>query len=79
LPALLRAARLLKKAHRARLLTPVTVKPARSRRELAERPFDLAQCAQESGWSAEDLWRAEIKRRERALRAREKREAKASA
>ena len=36
------------------------------------------QFAQEEGWSAEDLLRGEIKRRERALRAKEKREAKPS-
>jgi len=78
LPALLRAAKLVKKAHKARLLEPISTKPARTRRELAERLFALAQFAQEEGWSAEDLLRGEIKRRERALRAKEKREAKPS-
>jgi hypothetical protein len=76
LPALLRAAKLVKKAHKARLLEPVSAKPARTRRDLAERLFALAQFAQEEGWSAEDLLRGEIKRRERALRAKEKRAAK---
>ena len=46
-------------------------KPARTKRELAERLFALAQFAQEQGWSAEELLRGEIKRRERALRAKE--------
>ena len=73
LPALLRAAKLVKKAHKAKLLAPLSAKPARTRRQLAERLFALAQFAQEAGWSAEDLLRGEIKRRERALRAKEKR------
>jgi uncharacterized protein YabN with tetrapyrrole methylase and pyrophosphatase domain len=76
MPALLRAAKLVKKAHKAKLLTPASAKPARTKRALAERLFALAQFAQEAGWSAEDLLRREVKRRERALRAREKREAK---
>jgi uncharacterized protein YabN with tetrapyrrole methylase and pyrophosphatase domain len=79
LPALLRVAKLVKKAHKAKLLTPVSAKPVRTKRELAERLFALAQFAQESGWSAEELLRAESQRRERALRAKEKREAKPSA
>jgi len=76
LPALLRAAKLVKKAHKARLLAPVSGRPARTKRELAERLFALAQFAQDEGWSAEDLLRSEIKRRERALRAKEKHEAR---
>src|ERR1039458_5376496 len=64
LPALLQAAKLVKKAHKARLLTPVSAKPARNKKQLAELLFALAQFAQEAGWSAEDLLRAEIKRRE---------------
>jgi len=76
MPALLRAAKLVKKAHKAKLLTLASAKPARTKRALAERLFALAQFAQEAGWSAEDLLRREVKRRERALRAREKREAK---
>ena len=69
----------MKKAHKAKLLTPVSAKPVRTKRELAERLFALAQFAQESGWSAEELLRTESQRRERALRAKEKREAKPSA
>ena len=72
LPALLRAAKLVKKAHKAKLLPVLARKPARAKRELAERLFCLAQFAQERGWSAEELLRAETKRRERALRAKEK-------
>ena len=78
LPALLRAAKLVKKAHKATLLKVVPNRPALTKRALAERLFELAQFAQERGWSAEDLLRGEIKRRERALRAREKRQAKQS-
>ena len=72
LPALLRAAKLVKKAHKAKLLAAPKQTGAH-KRELAERLFVLAQFAQEAGWSAEDLLRAEIKRRERVLRAKEKR------
>src|ERR1039458_3534292 len=79
LRALLQVGKLVKKAHKAKLLTPVSAKPVRTKRELAERLFALAQFAQESGWSAEELLRAESQRRERALRAKEKREAKPSA
>ena len=74
LPALLRAAKLVKKAHKAKLMTSARPRPVRTRRELAERLFTLAQFAQEQGWSAEDLLRREIKRRERMLRAEEKRQ-----
>jgi uncharacterized protein YabN with tetrapyrrole methylase and pyrophosphatase domain len=75
MPALLQAAKLVNKAHKAKLLAPVPAKPVRTKRELAERLFALAQFAQENGWSAEELLRAEIKCRERALRAKEKSEA----
>ena len=78
LPALLWAGKLVKKAHKAKLLAPVPGKPARTRKEVAERLFALAQFAQEQGWSAEDLLRSETKKRERALREKEKREAKPS-
>ena len=74
LPALLQAAKLVKKAHKAKLLTPVSAKPARTKRALAEQLFALARFAKEAGWSAEDLLRREIKRRERALRAKEERQ-----
>jgi len=76
LPSLMQAEKLVKKAHKAGLLAPVSAKPARTRRALAERLFALAQFAQEAGWSAEELLRSEIQRRERLLRAKEKRRAK---
>ena len=73
MPALLRAAKLVKKAHKAKLLKARARRGAMTKRQMAERLFALAQLAQERGWSAEDLLRHEIKRRERALRAAEKR------
>ncbi len=76
LPALLQAAKLVKKAHKARLLRPVRSKPVRTKRELGQRLFALAQFAQERGWSAEDLLRSEIQRHERALRTMEKLQAR---
>ena len=76
LPALLWCGKLVKKAHRAKLLAAAAATPARTRQEVAEKLFALAQFAQEQGWSAEDLLRSEGKRRERALREKEKREAK---
>jgi len=79
MPALLRVAKLVKKAHKAKLLAPLSAKPARTKQALAEQLFALAQFAQEEGWSAEELLRGEIQRRERALRAKEKRAAKPSA
>ena len=76
LPALLRAAKLVRKAHKAKLLPVTSRKPVRTRREMAETLFALAQFAHEQGWSAEDLLRGEIKRREKALRRVEKRKAR---
>ena len=73
MPALLRAAKLVKKAHKAKLLAAPTRQAAMTKKQVAERLFALAQLAQERGWSAEDLLRHEIKRRERALRLGEKR------
>jgi XTP/dITP diphosphohydrolase len=78
LPALLWAGKLVKKAHKAKLLAAAPGKPARTRKEVAERLFALAQYAQEQSWSPEDLLRSECKKRERALREKEKREAKPS-
>ncbi|HOX59615.1 MAG TPA: MazG family protein [Candidatus Paceibacterota bacterium] len=75
LPALLRAAKLVRKARKARLLDAAAAKPVRTKSELAEELFVLAQFAQERGWSAEDLLRSEIQRRERAYRRIEQRRA----
>jgi XTP/dITP diphosphohydrolase len=78
LPALLWAEKLVRKAHKAKLLAGAPGKPAHTKKELAERLFALAQFAQEQGWSAEDLLHREAKRREQALRLKEKREARSS-
>jgi MazG family protein len=73
MPALLQAAKLVKKAHKAKLMATLPRQPAATRKQIAERLFALAQLAQERGWSAEELLRGEIKKRERALRSAEKR------
>ncbi|HEY1660915.1 MAG TPA: nucleoside triphosphate pyrophosphohydrolase [Verrucomicrobiae bacterium] len=70
LPALLRAEKLVKKARKAGLL-PNGKSPA-SKAKLAEKLFELTESAQARGWSAEELLGNETKKRERALRKREK-------
>jgi uncharacterized protein YabN with tetrapyrrole methylase and pyrophosphatase domain len=72
LPALLRAEKLVKKAKRARLMTPATGKKKIDRQRLGKTLFELAQYAQARGWSAEELLRAETHRQERSLRKQEK-------
>ena len=76
LPALLQAAKLVKRAHKAKLMAAAPDKSVRTKKELAKRLFALARFAEERGWSAEDCLRSEIKRHERLLRAKEKRQAK---
>ncbi len=72
LPALMRAEKLMKKARKAGLPV-VPASAARSARSaLAGKLFDLAQQAQQKGWSAETLLRAEIQRRERIWRKSER-------
>jgi MazG family protein len=70
LPALLRAEKLVKKARKAKLITPESKKVSRAR--ITEELFALAAAAQAQGWSAEELLSAEIKRRERELRNKER-------
>ncbi len=74
LPALMRAHELVKKARRAKI-TAEPKKARVSKTALARQLFDLAEAAQAKGWNAEALLRAETKRRERALRRREKEKA----
>jgi len=74
LPALLRAEKLLKKAHKAGLIAPgapVGGHKAASKRALARALFALAAQAQARGWSAEGLLRAETRKHERAWRRKE--------
>lgn len=73
LPALLKAEKLVKKARKAKLTTSARKKVSRA--ELARQLYELAEIAQHQGWSAEELLAAEVKRRERAFRQREKRSA----
>lgn len=74
LPALMRAEKLVKKARKSKLFEKPSVK-MRNKTALARQLFDLAAYAQQRGWSAEELLRAEIQRREKALRTREARRA----
>ena len=76
LPALLRAEKLVKKARKAKLTTDNKKAKRISKTKLAEELFELAAYAQAQGWHAEDLLRGEIKKRERALRKLESRQAK---
>ena len=69
LPALMRAEKLVKKARKAKLLD--SAKSSLTKRAIAGQLFALAQDAQDNGWSAEDLLRTEIKKRERILRRKE--------
>jgi uncharacterized protein YabN with tetrapyrrole methylase and pyrophosphatase domain len=71
LPALLRAEKLLKKARRAKLDTGLNPKRSLTARALGRELFVLAAYAQQRGWSAEDLLRAETAKRERVFRKRE--------
>jgi uncharacterized protein YabN with tetrapyrrole methylase and pyrophosphatase domain len=72
LPSLMRAEKLVKKARKAKLL-PDEPKPKATRQSIAEALFTLTAQAQFQGWSAEGLLRAEIQKRERALRKQEAR------
>jgi MazG family protein len=73
LPALMRAEKLVKKARKAKLLKEsVTRATPGGKGVLGRRLFDLAKLAQSRGWSAEELLRAEIDRRETDLRRRER-------
>lgn len=72
LPALLRAEKLVKKARKAKVLADgKQTNGALTKKQLAEKLFVLAQFAQEQGWSAEDLLRSEIQKREREFRRKE--------
>jgi uncharacterized protein YabN with tetrapyrrole methylase and pyrophosphatase domain len=74
LPALLRAEKLLKKAHKAKLLAAGPRRRPAGKAAIARQLFTLAETAQRHGWSAEELLTAEIKKRERELRRREQRQ-----
>ena len=69
LPALLRAEKLLKKAHKAKISAGGHhLKRRLTKTALAKELFDLAAIAQLRGWCAEELLSAETKKQERQLR-----------
>ncbi len=69
LPSLLRAEKLVKKARKAGLVKDdVNAAKAGSKSAMARQLFELASMAQKRGWSAEDLLRGEIQKRERGWR-----------
>jgi len=69
LPALMRAEELVKKARKAQLLPKdKNRRKTMSKSIIAHRLFELAALAQARGWSAEELLRTELARREKALR-----------
>lgn len=71
LPALLRAEKLVKKARKAQFLKGAA-ETRLNKKQVGEKLFDLANYAQNKGWSAEELLRAESKKREKQWRKREK-------
>jgi MazG family protein len=76
LPALLRAEKLIKKAHKAKVpgIDSGNLSQRRlTRAALAKELFELAALAQTNNWSAEELLTAEIKKRERDFRRQERR------
>jgi len=78
LPALLRAEKLVKKARKANLLAEGRESSRRTTKAVVSRKlFVLAEHAQRHGWSAEEMLRHEIIRRERALRSKERKAAPA--
>lgn len=72
LPALLRAEKLVKKAHKVNLMNAARQRGESSKSQLAGQLFALTEAAQARGWSAEELLRAETLKRERALRRAER-------
>jgi uncharacterized protein YabN with tetrapyrrole methylase and pyrophosphatase domain len=73
LPALLRAEKLVKKARKAKLLNEAArTRGGLSKSEIGEWLFELARNAQSKGWSAEELLRAETRKRERVFRRAER-------
>jgi tetrapyrrole methylase family protein/MazG family protein len=70
LPSLLRVEKLVKKARKAKLLNGKK-RASPPRQAIARQLFDLTALAQAEGWSAEELLRREIQKREKALRKKE--------
>jgi XTP/dITP diphosphohydrolase len=72
LPALMYAEKLIKKARKAKLLDANSKPIKPTKEQLAQQLFALAEAAQSQGWSPEEILRAELKKRERNWREREK-------
>jgi XTP/dITP diphosphohydrolase len=72
LPTLLYAEKLAKKARKAKLMEGDPAAKRLSKEQVAQQLFTLAAAAQSQGWSAEELLRAELRKRERNLRERER-------
>jgi uncharacterized protein YabN with tetrapyrrole methylase and pyrophosphatase domain len=74
LPALMYAEKLVKKARKAKLVEAnegAAMAANSTKEQIAQQLFALTAAAQGQGWSAEDLLRAELKKRERVWRERE--------
>lgn len=72
LPALMRAHEFVKKGRKRGLLPKGRKCNSKSKKQLGEELYRLVQKAQANGWQAEALLRAEIGRREKSLRKKEK-------
>jgi len=72
LPALMKAEKLIKKARKAGLVAGAGAARRLTRRKVSLELFELAAEAQRRGWSAEELLRSEIRKRERAWRGQER-------
>lgn len=73
LPALMMAEKMIRKARKAGLTAERRAAVSGTKRELGDRLFALAATAQTKGWSAEELLRAELRRRDRGWRREERR------
>ena len=67
----MRAEKLVKKARKAKLLESIE-KSQLNEKKLGEELFRLAEYAQSKGWSAEDLLRTELNKREKQWRKAER-------
>ena len=75
LPALLRAEKLLKKAHKAKIFAQESKPTKLSKAMMGKKLFAVVSQAQAHGWSAEELLVDEVKQREAEWRKTEKRRA----
>jgi hypothetical protein len=69
----MRSQKLLKKAAKAGLASVPSKPRAGDRKAMAAALYDLSAQCQAAGWSAEELLRAELKRRESEWRQKERR------